>query len=143
MSSMVDQMVEEFVEAAKRSGLRITAQRVAIARIVFERLSEHPSFSEVLEAAKRSIPGVSASTVYNTLQLLEKLGFIQDFSSEGVTRYDRAYPHINVVCLDTGKVFDAPELADIVKVIGEKTNVRVKNIVVYAHCSREGSSGPG
>jgi Fe2+ or Zn2+ uptake regulation protein len=125
---------------ARRRGLRLTAQRLTVAKIVFENIESHPSFMEILEAAKRSVPGISASTVYNTLQLLEELGLVQSFSVAGVTRYDKPHPHINLVCLDTGKVRDAGD-QNLISILEERIGAKkVRSVVVYAEC---GASEPG
>ncbi|ABM79991.1 FUR family protein, Fe3+, Fe2+/Zn2+ uptake regulation [Hyperthermus butylicus DSM 5456] len=94
---------------------------------------------EILERARREIPNISPSTVYNNLQLLEKLGFIKSFSIHGGTRYDNVHTHVNVVCIDTGKVFDLDDVGaaeGLARVLESKLpGARVENIVVYARCS--------
>ncbi len=137
--SWAEQQLEKFIQEARRRGLRLTAQRLTVARLVFQNIEKHPSFMELLEAAKKAVPGISASTVYNTLQLLEEMGFIQSFSVHGVTRYDKPHPHVNLVCLDTGDVRDASN-GTIISMLAEKLGVKVRNLVVYAEC---GASEPG
>ena len=138
--SWAEEQLERFMAEARRRGLRLTAQRITVARIVFENIERHPSFMQILEEAKKAVHGISASTVYNTLQLLEEMGFIQSFSVSGVTRYDKPHPHVNLVCLDTGEVRDAPN-GSLVEEVARRLGVRVRNLVVYAHCS--GASEPG
>ncbi len=134
--SSVDRQVEEFIQRLKETGHRVTAQRVAIARLALESIKSHPTFTEILEKAKASIPGVSASTIYNTLQLLESMGFIQSFSVSGITVYDSPHPHVNIVCTRSGVVYDLEEenVSEILARVSEKIGKRVKNIVVYAEC---------
>ena len=134
-----EEQLSRFMAEARRRGLRLTAQRITVARIVFERIEKHPSFMEILEEAKKHVPGISASTVYNTLQLLEELGLVQSFSVAGVTRYDKPHTHVNLVCLDTGEVVDAAN-GDLVEALSRKLGVRVRNVVVYANCR---ASEPG
>jgi len=152
-----EQQVEEklvrLVTELRKQGLRVTAQRLTIARIVFENIKEHPSFMQILEKVREAMPSVSPSTVYNNLQLLERLGLIKSFDVAGETRYDNAHPHVNVVCLDTGKVFDAEDDEDSTEIVRklEKLlggNMKVYEVVVYAFCREEESmnreaSGPG
>ncbi len=138
-SQWAEEQLSRFMSEARRRGLRLTAQRITVARIVFERIEKHPSFMEVLEEAKKRVPGISASTVYNTLQLLEELGLIQSFSVAGVTRYDKPETHVNLVCLDTGEVVDAAN-GDLVSSVEKRLGVKVRNIVVYAKCR---ASEPG
>lgn len=152
-----EQQVEEklvrLVTELRKQGLRVTAQRLTIARIVFENIKEHPSFMQILEKVREAMPSVSPSTVYNNLQLLERLGLIKSFDVAGETRYDNAHPHVNVVCLDTGKVFDAEDDEDSTEIVRklEKllgSNMKVYEVVVYAFCREEEptnreASGPG
>jgi len=135
----IDARLKKLVDEMKKRGLRVTIQRLAIASTVFEKIKSHPSFMDVLEEVRKRTPGVSTSTVYNTLQLMEKLGFITSFSYRGETHYDQPHPHVNVVCMDTGKIVDLPEDSDVLKLL-EKKGVKVKTVVVYGYC---GASGPG
>jgi Fur family peroxide stress response transcriptional regulator len=140
----VDEKLTKLVMELRRKGLRITAQRLAIAKIVFENIKDHPSFMQILEKVRSSMPGISPSTVYNNLQLLEQLGLIKSFDVAGETRYDDIHEHINVVCIDTGKAFDLDD-EELVKSVKEKLlsklgNVRLRNMILYAEC---GASGPG
>ncbi|HIQ24309.1 MAG TPA: transcriptional repressor [Pyrodictium delaneyi] len=148
----VEEKLVRLVTELRRQGLRVTAQRLAIARIVFENIKEHPSFMQILEKVRETMPSVSPSTVYNNLQLLEKLGLIKSFDVAGETRYDNTDPHINIVCLDTGRVFDAEDesrevVQRVKKLLGG--DARVYEVVVYAFCSNEEqsaareASGPG
>ncbi len=137
--SWAEEQLARFMSEARRRGLRLTAQRLTVAKIVFENIERHPSFMEILERAKEAVPGISASTVYNTLQLLEELGLVQSFSVAGVTRYDKPHPHVNLVCLDQGRVVDAGDRG-LVDVIEERLGARVRSVVVYAVC---GASEPG
>jgi len=142
----VEERLARLVAELKRRGYRVTAQRLAIARIVFENIKSHPSFMEILQAVRSRMPSISPSTIYNNLQLLEQLGFIRSFDVAGETRYDEARPHLNLVCLDQGRIVDVED-GDLVEEILrriEKHGARVSEIVVYAYCGgNEGGSGPG
>lgn len=146
-SGNVEERLVRLITELRRQGLRVTAQRLTIARIVFENIKDHPSFMEILEKVRQVMPSVSPSTVYNNLQLLEKLGLIKSFDVAGETRYDDTNPHINVVCLDNGKVLDIDHNAtsimdELVKMLGG--DKRVYEVVVYAYCGKRGeASGPG
>ncbi len=140
----VEEKLARLVAELKRRGYRVTAQRLAIARIVFENIKKHPSFMEILQAVRSRMPSISPSTIYNNLQLLEQLGFIKSFDVAGETRYDEARPHLNLVCLDQGKIIDIDD-GDLVEEIirrMEERGARVRELVVYAYCGG-GGSGPG
>jgi Fur family peroxide stress response transcriptional regulator len=132
----LEERLQRVVNELRRQGLRVTAQRIAIARIVLESIKDHPSFMEILEKARKEIPNISPSTVYNNLQLLEKLGFIRSFSVKGETRYDNAYKHVNVVCTESGKVYDleGEDTKKILDTISKKIGTEIENVIVYAKC---------
>jgi Fur family peroxide stress response transcriptional regulator len=147
----VEERLVRLVAELKRRGYRVTAQRLAIARIVFEKIKDHPSFMEILEAVRRRMPSISPSTIYNNLQLLEQMGFIKSFDVAGETRYDDAYMHVNLVCLDEGKIVDIED-ESLIKNLGkylEKYGVEPHELVIYAYCSSrspargEGNGGHG
>jgi Fur family peroxide stress response transcriptional regulator len=145
--SSVDEKLTKLVTELRRRGLRITAQRLAIAKIVLENIKEHPSFMQILEKIRSTMPGISPSTIYNNLQLLEQLGLIRSFDVAGETRYDDVHDHINIVCIDSGKIFDVdnPEVVKIIKEQIEKKagGVKVYNTIIYAECGSNGASEPG
>jgi Fur family peroxide stress response transcriptional regulator len=132
----IEEKLQKLVQELRKQGLRVTAQRIAIARIVLESVKDHPSFMEILEKARKEIPNISPSTVYNNLQLLEKLGFIRSFSVKGETRYDDVQRHINIVCIESGKVYDLEDedTNKILEVIAKKVGTEIENVIVYAKC---------
>ncbi|MET1102141.1 MAG: Fur family transcriptional regulator, partial [Pyrodictiaceae archaeon] len=130
----VDRKISELMTRLRERGQRVTAQRIAIAKLVLEKIKEHPSFTTILKEARRRIPGVSTSTVYNTLQLLEDMGFLQSFSVKGATHYDSPHSHVNIVCMDTGEIKDYEDKTNIVLELGKITGVRVKNVIIYGYC---------
>ena len=143
----VNEKLNRLVVELRRRGYRVTAQRLAIAKIVFERIKDHPSFMEIVESVRSSMPSISPSTVYNNLQLLEQMGFIRSFDVAGETRYDDAFPHVNLVCIDTGKIIDV-EAPECIEGLAKRLKMKpgdIGEIVVYARCGRgeEEASGPG
>ena len=76
---------------------RLTPQRMAIYEAVVGRTT-HPSVAAVHGEVRRRFPGISAATVYTTLDLFARLGLIQEIGGP-VRRYDgRAGVHVNLVC---------------------------------------------
>ncbi len=137
VAESVEEKIQQLVQELRRQGLRVTAQRIAIARIVLESIKDHPSFMEILEKARKEIPNISPSTVYNNLQLLERLGFVRSFSVKGETRYDNVHKHINIVCSKSGKVFDLEpdeEVRKILELLARKAGAEIENVLVYAEC---------
>ena len=89
-------------------GGRLTPQRMAIYEAVVGRTT-HPSVATVHEEVRRRFPGISAATVYTTLDLLARLGLVQEVSGP-VRRYDgQAGVHVNLVCSRCGQVIDVSD----------------------------------
>ena len=142
----VDEKLTRLVAELKRRGYRVTAQRLAIAKIVFEKIKEHPSFMEILEAARQRMPSISPSTIYNNLQLLEQMGFVKSFDVAGETRYDDAIMHVNLVCLDEGRIVDIEDdevIDTLTRSLRERYGAEPRELVVYAYCSQGTPPGNG
>ncbi len=86
----------------------MTPQRQAILRYLAS-VRTHPTAQEVYEAVRMQYPHIARATVYNTLNLLARLGLILELRREGgAVRYETdTTPHVNLICLKCGKVVDA------------------------------------
>jgi Fe2+ or Zn2+ uptake regulation protein len=100
--------MDDYVRAFREAGRRITPQR----RLIFETLIvevDHPSAEEVYQRIVETMPDISRSTVYNTLNALvelDALGKVRDIGAEG-TRYDTELdPHHHIYCLRCGRLID-------------------------------------
>jgi len=90
-------------------GLRVTPQREQVLAAVRDLRHATP------EQIGERVPGVDATTVYRTLELLEELGLVRHAHlGHGPPSYRPAEDdHIHVVCHTCGKVVDAdPGLVD-------------------------------
>ncbi len=94
-------------EAMARAGLRLTASRIAIFRIVTEE-GVHPSAEEVYQALSGEMPSLSRDTVYRTLGTFEEAGLVRKFpDGEGVFRYDgKMNLHHHFTCSRCRTIFD-------------------------------------
>lgn len=119
----------------KEKGYRLTPQRMEVVKIVLDKLEkrEHPTFNDIVNEVRARMPSISASTVYNILRLLEENGIIVSFENNGRTYYDKAEPHINVVCIDSDKVIDVED-GELISLFKSK-GIRPISIVVKAVCS--------
>ncbi len=97
------------IDRLTRSGIRPSAQRVAIARYVLA-TDEHPTADRVWQRVQRELPMVSRATVYNTLQLLAEKGLVRQLVlAEGSTVFDaNVEPHHHFVDDETGAIEDVP-----------------------------------
>jgi Fur family peroxide stress response transcriptional regulator len=97
------------VEALRRHGLRATPQRVMLLEEL-RRRHDHPSAEDLHRSLLPRSPTLALSTVYATLESLERVGLVTRLSlGEGRDRYDaHAHPHAHLVCLGCGQVQDVP-----------------------------------
>jgi Fe2+ or Zn2+ uptake regulation protein len=94
-------------EALRARGLRVTPQRIAIARALRE-LEGHVTAEVVYGHVSTQMPGVSLPTVYAALELLQQLGVIRRVATEGGTVvWDaRVAEHHHAVCRSCGLIVD-------------------------------------
>lgn len=97
------------LESLSRAGLRRTPQRIAIIDALVDDRT-HPTAETLWETVRARMPGVSLSTVYDTLHELESLGLIQYVPNDDAVRIDPdVSPHAHLTCAACGKVADIPD----------------------------------
>lgn len=90
----------------RKSGLRITPQRLELLKALDKHGKSHPSFSQIYEAVKTRLSSVSQSTVLKNMIMFEKMGIVSSFSFNGETHYElNQEPHVNLVDAK-GKIVD-------------------------------------
>lgn len=97
-----------YEEALRKAGVRITRQRRVILRLLAE-AEDHPDAMELFRRAVAEDAGVSLTTVYRTLKLLEEKGEIHRHAFEGgPARFEPADAghHDHLIDLDTGQVIE-------------------------------------
>ncbi len=99
----------------KEKGHILSMPRIAILRYLLEHKTHHTAES-IHKALEQEYPNLSLATVYNTLKLLSREGFIRQLHiSENRTLYDsNTKPHSHFLCRICGKIEDIWE--------NEKTN---------------------
>ena len=100
-------------EALRARGLRVTPQRLAIARAVRE-LDGHVTAESVFGHVSAGMPGVSLPTVYAALELLQDLGVVRRVATEGGTVVwdGRVEEHHHAVCRACGVIVDVDAALD-------------------------------
>ena len=99
---------EDMTEALRAEGIRITRQRTAILQTLAGS-ADHPDANEVYRRASAIEPSVSLSTVYRTLNVLEKRGVVHRLSFEGTpSRFETADTphHDHMIDIETGDVIE-------------------------------------
>ena len=98
---------EETAAALRRSGYRVTAQRLVVAEALGG-ARRHLSAEEVMDAVAERLPNVSLPTVYSALDALEDAGLLRRVAAgRGAALYDAGpASHHHVVCRRCGAVSD-------------------------------------
>ncbi|MFP4380224.1 MAG: Fur family transcriptional regulator [Candidatus Sumerlaeia bacterium] len=111
---------EEFVAELRKEGARITTAR----RIVFEDVMlrhDHFRADELAGELARGHNRVSRGTVYRTLALMVKTGFVRAIRDEDTHQhYEHVYGHSHhehMICDSCGEFieFSVPEVAELIK----------------------------
>lgn len=99
-------MKQSNVKTLDMAGIRATNQRALIMEII-RRGQGHLDADEIYRRARQKQPRLSLSTVYRTLQLLKKLGMVEEVHfDESHHHYEIKQPpeHHHLVCLGCDRV---------------------------------------
>jgi len=91
----------------RERGYKLTSQRLAIISLLSKDMT-HPGAADILKKIRKSLPQVSMSTVYYTLDILKKEELIQELEFyDQDNRYDiNISNHINLICKKCGRIED-------------------------------------
>jgi Fur family transcriptional regulator, peroxide stress response regulator len=135
-----ERQLENIITSLRNEGFRITPQRIEIIKHITNTHS-HPSAENIHKVIQKKYPMVSLATVYKTLNLLVKMGIIQELGfAEGGARYEvNDRKHINVVCLYCGNIEDIDEqqsLSLLESKASEKSKYRIsgRRFELYGYC---------
>jgi len=96
---------------------RWTVPREAIIDLL-SRTSKHMSAKEIYAALYKMYPGIGLTTVYRTLDLLERMRLINKFTfGDGQNRYEfksgeKKEHHHHLICTKCGKIIDYSDFVD-------------------------------
>ena len=142
----IEQRMARFNEACRKSGAKLTHQRIEIFREVAQS-TDHPDVEKVYNGVRKRMPTVSLDTVYRTLGWLKELGLIKTLGPPRErTRFDANLSHHHhFVCVQCGLTrdfysdkFDKLTLPESIQSIGyvETTQVEVKGICLKCAAKR-------
>jgi len=99
--------LEKYVKLLKEKKLKVTPQRLIILKYLGENYT-HPTTEKIYSDLKSNNPSLSKTTVYNSLEILEKHGIIQSLTISGSElRYDFNHGmHHHFLCKNCGKIVD-------------------------------------
>ena len=130
-------MSSESIRALRDTGIRPTAQRIAVADYVLH-TPDHPSADEVWARVSGQFPMISRATVYNTLNLFVAQGLLRQFVlGEGRVLFDpNVERHHHIIDDDTGAVHDVPWDAVTVSDVNRIEDFDVRDYQVVLRGSR-------
>src|SRR5438309_1358975 len=104
-----DRTTEELVALLRARGKKVTPQRVLIYRELLGDRS-HPTAEQLHSRLRETLPGLSLTTVYAALNDLVQAGELRRFEAgDGSVHFDpEMRPHAELVCVQCGRIDDAP-----------------------------------
>jgi Fur family transcriptional regulator, peroxide stress response regulator len=110
---------------------KLTPQRETVLRVIMER-EDHPTASDIFEAARKRLPTISYATVYNSLRYLREAGLVHEISfGDSASRYDRETDrHDHAICTDCGSLvdFELPEAAKLMQAAARKSHFKPESV---------------
>ena len=95
-------------EVLNTAGVRVTNQRTLIMEIIRQGRG-HLDAAEIYRRAREREARISLSTVYRTLQVLKKLGLVEELHFDDTHHHYEVKPsaeHHHLVCLGCGRVIE-------------------------------------
>ena len=123
----------------KDKGLKLTPQRRLIVDIIDE-TDAHLTAEEIIDYVKNRMPGVNKSTIYRTLELLEKCGcvFKSESGDRSIYHHAEAGHHHHLFCSKCGKSIYCEEniFLPVEKRLAEKYGLKVnfRHMVISGLC---------
>ncbi len=134
--------MENITQRLRELGYRLTPGRMMIVATI-EKSDHHISAEEIYTRVKAKYPRMNISTIYRTLELLERLGLVTETDlGEGRVRYHSAEKghHHHLVCQKCGKITDLDEtlLSHLKDVLREKYGFMadLRHLAIFGHCRR-------
>ena len=105
--AQVEALCASFTRQCRASGVRVTAQRLAVYRALAEDRS-HPTADAIHRRLRAAMPSLSPATVYRVLESLVEDGLLRQVSTTGgAGRFDaNLTPHQHLICRVCGRMTD-------------------------------------
>ncbi len=123
---------EYLIKKLSQKSLRFSFQRMKILEYLYQHESSHPDAEEIYESLSNIIPGLSKTTIYNTLHSFVNAGLVQAVDIENSeTRYElSASRHGHFICKQCGVIHDFDIDIDMI-VVKELAQFQVEEKDVY------------
>jgi Fur family transcriptional regulator, ferric uptake regulator len=135
----------DLLNAVEAQGVRLTAQRRALIETIQEATS-HLDAVTLLEQARKRDPKIDRATVYRTLELLKRLGMVDELDLMHLNGEKHYYEvktrkdHLHLACFECGKIeeFASPTFERLKREIAEKNDfeIQVMRLEVGGLCKR-------
>ncbi|MEM3448934.1 MAG: Fur family transcriptional regulator [Nitrososphaerota archaeon] len=133
-------MEAKLISQLRERKLKVTPQRVLILKILNR--GGHYTGEQVYNLIKKEIPGISISTVYNTLDTLHSKGLLNSFEVNGMKWYEaETRSHVNVYCTNSKEIIDIDlDFSQIERALKSKgLNPTKISIIAYSECEKQGN----
>lgn len=127
------------IRTLKQKGLKLTPQRKLIIDALHDSIT-HSTAEELIEQVQAKMPEVHKSTVYRTLELLEKYGCIykSELDDRVIYHHSEGNHHHHLVCSRCGKIIECNDdtFNVIEKTLAEKYSFMIdfKHLVISGIC---------
>lgn len=132
---------EELINKLSEQGYRLTPQRMLVLSAI-ENSEDHISAEEIYTQVVAKYPHVNISTIYRTLELLNRLGLVTETNlGGGRVRYHPAGKghHHHLVCQECGKIIDLDEsvLSSLKDVLLReyKFSADLRHLAIFGRCA--------
>lgn len=100
--------IERITELLRKRGYKLTPQRLAIIKLLFEKEGVHHTAESIFRALIPNYPSLSYATIYNTLQVLADVGAVKVICVDaGRAYFDTVVkPHSHLICRNCKKIID-------------------------------------
>lgn len=135
----------DLLDALENRGVRLTAQRRALIETIQE-ATGHLDAASLLKQARRRDPNIDRATVYRTIDLLKRMGMIDELDLmhiEGEKHYYEVRTrkeHLHLACFGCGEIkeFASPSFERLKQEIAAKNQfeIQVMRLEVGGLCKR-------
>jgi Fur family ferric uptake transcriptional regulator len=123
----------DLLSEVETQGIRLTPQRRALIETIQESTS-HLDAASLLELARKRDPKIDRATVYRTIELLKRLGMIDELDLMHLNGEKHYYEiktrkdHLHLACFECGKIeeFASPTFERLKREIAEKNDFDIK-----------------
>lgn len=135
-------LVEQLIERLQNAGYRNTPARRAVLEALIDGPS-HMTAPDVVTAVDESSPSVGRASIYRTLELLTKLGFVQSSTLGGTETTYMLSPsghHHHAICLECRETIEIDEcvVGEMEGLLHERTGFEIRGhlLEIYGLCPR-------